>query len=92
MKSIKIEGYIISYGADGEHRFTELPEDVCKEMCTCKDAGEGYARDSRYTYSIKGHNKHKGIPLGTAKVVIQTLLMKQRDFHIKEHKVTITKL
>jgi len=92
MESITINGYKISYGADGEHKFSELPKDICEEMCERHDNGEGYARDSRYTYSIKGHNKHKGIPLGTSTVVIQTLLMKRKDFNFREHKVTIIKL
>jgi len=92
MKSFTIaEGYTISYGVDGEHKFTELPEELCKEFCKCHDNGPRYSLDSRYQYSIKGHNKSKGISFGTARVVIQTLLLERNDFNMFQHKITITK-
>lgn len=92
MKSFTIQGYEIFYGEEGEHKFSELPKEICEEMCERHDNGSGYSLDSRYTYSIKGHSKYKGIPLGTSTVLIQTLLMKRKDFDFREHKVTIIKL
>lgn len=72
--------WVLEWGKDLPYTWDTLPEEVCKKLCYEHDKGKQWSPSSRYTYSIADNKytpKKKGyiIPFGTAKAVIQYILI-----------------
>ena len=84
---IKIDNFFIIAGKNEQYSFSEIPENICKQIVAVADSGSRYSSSSRYTYSIGGYEDHKGIRFGTAKAVIKKIIID--NFDIKKNKFTI---
>jgi hypothetical protein len=72
MTKLILKNYEISVGDINNytHIFSELPEDLCKEMSDYIDNGPRYSNSSRYNFYTSIFKQHKGISFGTAKAAV----------------------
>lgn len=77
---VQLKGFTLSLADDGQYDFKTLPEELCRQMCDCEDAGQRYHPSSRYTFITQYFKDYNDIPFGTARAAVQSVLIRKLGF------------
>mgnify|MGYP000471717088 CR=1 FL=1 len=88
MSEIIVKGHTIRHSNYAEYKFSDLPEKLCQEICEVEDKGKQWSEDSRYTWSCGELKDKDGIMFGTAKAVVQSLIMSKFNVPFKRFSIT----